>query len=78
MIQENQFRMLQDEYLHRIQKTDTSNKRYLYHQINWDARLICIRGARGTGKTTIIKAIAMVAISNMGSISFNCAHISLK
>ena len=54
MIQENQFRMLQDEYLHRIQKTDTSNKRYLYHQINWDARLICIRGARGTGKTTMI------------------------
>ena len=54
MIQDNQFRMLQDEYLHRIQTTSTSHKRYLYHQINWDARLICIRGARGTGKTTMI------------------------
>jgi hypothetical protein len=28
--------------------------RYLFHQINWDNRLIGIKGARGTGKTTLI------------------------
>ncbi|WP_285054856.1 ATP-binding protein [Pedobacter ginsengisoli] len=29
-------------------------KRYLYHQIKWNNRLIGIKGARGTGKTTIL------------------------
>ena len=29
-------------------------KRYLYHQIDWNARLIGIKGARGTGKTTLL------------------------
>lgn len=54
MLQEHQFRMLQNEYLRRIQNVDLTHKRYLYYQINWDARLIGIRGARGTGKTTMI------------------------
>jgi len=29
-------------------------KRYLYHYINWDHRLIIISGSRGTGKSTLI------------------------
>jgi len=29
-------------------------KRYLFHQIHWKARLIGIKGARGTGKTTLL------------------------
>lgn len=29
-------------------------KRYLFDKINWDARMIMITGARGTGKTTIV------------------------
>lgn len=29
--------------------------RYLYHQINWDDRLIMIKGARGVGKTTMLR-----------------------
>jgi predicted AAA+ superfamily ATPase len=33
---------------------DTTFKRYLYNQINWNARLIGIVGARGTGKTTLL------------------------
>lgn len=31
-----------------------SFKRYLYKQIDWNDRLIAIKGARGTGKTTLI------------------------
>ena len=54
MIQENQFRQLQSEYLGRVKNVSLTHKRYLYHQINWDARLIGIRGARGTGKTTML------------------------
>lgn len=32
----------------------TRFKRYLYDQIDWNARLIGIKGARGTGKTTLL------------------------
>ena len=28
--------------------------RYLYEQINWDNRLIVIKGAKGVGKTTML------------------------
>ena len=28
--------------------------RYLYEQINWDNKLIVIKGAKGVGKTTMI------------------------
>jgi len=37
-----------------VDRTDTSFKRYLYDQINWKNRLIGIKGARGTGKTTLL------------------------
>lgn len=29
-------------------------KRYLYNNINWESRALCIRGARGVGKTTLL------------------------
>ena len=54
MLQEIQFRQLQNDYQRRVNETTQTHKRYLYHQINRDARLICIRGARGTGKTTML------------------------
>ena len=43
-----------DNFHRRIAKVDLRFKRYLYHQINWDSRLIGIKGARGVGKTTMI------------------------
>ena len=54
MLQEHQFRQLKSEYLLHVRSVDLTHKRYLYNQINWDARLIGIRGARGTGKTTML------------------------
>lgn len=42
-------------YYHRkLSATSLEFKRYLYSKINWDVRLICIKGARGAGKTTIL------------------------
>ena len=38
----------------RINSVDTSFKRYLWDEINWNNRLIVITGARGTGKTTFL------------------------
>ena len=54
MLQEQQFLSLQNDYLRYIKGVNLTHKRYLYSQINWNARLIGIRGARGTGKTTML------------------------
>lgn len=45
---------LYDSYHRKIAKISLRFKRYLYNQINWKARIISIRGARGVGKTTLI------------------------
>lgn len=37
-----------------VSQIDTSLHRYLYDQISWDARQVMIKGARGTGKTTML------------------------
>jgi hypothetical protein len=37
-----------------IRGTNSVFQRYLFHQIDWEERLIGIKGARGTGKTTLI------------------------
>ena len=37
-----------------VSGTDMSFRRYLCEQIDWNDRLICIKGPKGTGKTTLI------------------------
>lgn len=53
MIQED-YQQLEGLYLAKIRKVDTKFVRYLYVKINWEARLIGIKGARGVGKTTML------------------------
>ena len=43
-----------DNYHRKIAKVNLKFKRYLYSQINWKARMIGIKGARGVGKTTML------------------------
>lgn len=43
-----------NNYHRKIESIDLRFKRYLYHQINWEARIIGIKGARGVGKTTML------------------------
>ena len=43
-----------ENYHRRISNVDLRFKRYLYSQINWNARMIGIKGARGVGKTTML------------------------
>ena len=38
----------------KISETSLALKRYAYNDINWDCRLIGLRGARGVGKTTLL------------------------
>ncbi len=49
-----EIQQLKENYHRRISKVDTSFVRYLYNKINWNARLIGIKGARGVGKTTML------------------------
>lgn len=41
-------------YHRRLAMTDMRFKRFLHQRINWNTRLIGIRGARGVGKTTLL------------------------
>ncbi|MCF8231356.1 MAG: AAA family ATPase [Bacteroidales bacterium] len=43
-----------DNSIKQIQNTSLDFKRFLFDQINPDKRLIAIKGARGTGKTTLL------------------------
>lgn len=45
---------LYDSYHRRLTRVDTRFLRYLFAQINWGARIIGIKGARGVGKTTLL------------------------
>lgn len=37
-----------------VAETDLNFRRYLCEKIDWKDRLICIKGPKGTGKTTLI------------------------
>lgn len=41
-------------YQELLNKANTRFVRYLYHEIDWESRLIAITGARGVGKTTLL------------------------
>lgn len=45
---------LLNAYHRKLAATDLRFKRYLYNQINWNVRLVGIKGARGVGKTTML------------------------
>lgn len=38
-----------------LDSTPNGYKRYLYSKIDWRNRMICLKGARGTGKSTILR-----------------------
>lgn len=38
----------------KIAEVELNFKRYLYPDIDWDSRLVCLKGPRGVGKTTLL------------------------
>jgi len=49
-----------------VQRIRTEKRRYLYYEINWNNRLIGIKGARGTGKTTLmLQKLKQLALAPM-------------
>lgn len=53
-------------YRRKIEKTSLTYKRYLYAKINWNVRLIGIKGARGVGKTTMLLQRIKSEYENLG------------
>lgn len=51
---QNDIQPLITAYHQRMSHIDLRFKRYLFHLINWNARLVGIKGARGVGKTTML------------------------
>lgn len=43
-----------ENYMEKMRTTSLHYVRQMERQINWDARLVSIRGSRGTGKTTLL------------------------
>lgn len=37
-----------------LRETTTSFHRYMYNEIDWDARMVGLLGPRGVGKTTMV------------------------
>lgn len=54
MINEQDIEQLRHWSTMRVAEVDMTYHRYLYYQINWDNRLICLKGARGVGKSTLL------------------------
>lgn len=49
-----EFEILYNTYYRKLSKVSLQYTRYLYEKINWNVRLIGIKGARGVGKTTML------------------------
>ncbi len=55
-----------------LKGTPLAFKRYLYNVIDWEARSLCITGARGTGKTTMLLQHIHESYSHPGE----CLYVS--
>ena len=49
-----EYERIQNISRRRIREVTLEKKRFLFDKIDWRDRLICIAGARGTGKTTML------------------------
>ena len=61
---QDELQSLHAKYLRKLAVTDLTFKRYLYDQINWEVRMIGIKGARGVGKTTLLLQRIKLAFSD--------------
>ena len=50
----NDYEWILDRSRRRVREVSLDKKRFLFDSIDWRDRLICVLGARGTGKTTLL------------------------
>ena len=63
------------EYENKMAQFKTSNKRYLFEQIDLSNRLIAIKGARGVGKTTLLLQLAKYNFPSSSTLYVSLDHI---
>ena len=61
---------LLNAYHRKLVSTDLRFKRYLYHRINWNVRMVGIKGARGVGKTTMLMQHIKETFSNIDDVLY--------
>ncbi|MDE5608931.1 MAG: AAA family ATPase [Bacteroidales bacterium] len=61
---------LVDAFLRKLATTDLRFKRYLYTRINWNVRMIGIKGARGVGKTTLMLQHIKETFANLDEVLY--------
>jgi len=61
---------LKNAFQNRLEATDTTFHRYLYSKIDWNDRLIGIRGAKGVGKTTLILQYIKENLANFDEVLY--------
>lgn len=69
MVQED-YQYLENSYLTKLKRVSTKFVRYLYNTINWNVRLIGIKGARGVGKTTLLLQRIKLAHKNSDAVFY--------
>lgn len=63
------------EYQLKLEQVSTEFKRYLFHFIDLNNRLIAIKGARGVGKTTLLLQIAKELLPHNKTLYISLDHI---
>lgn len=63
------------EYQAKRSQTNTKFKRYLFHSIDLNNRLIAIKGARGTGKTTLLLQLSKELLPKKTTLYISLDHI---
>jgi predicted AAA+ superfamily ATPase len=61
---------LYTSFYRKLAKTSLDYKRYLYEKINWNARMLGIKGARGVGKTTLLLQRIKLEFANTDTILY--------
>ena len=62
--------VLYTSFHRKLAKVSLAHKRYLYGKINWNVRLIGIKGARGVGKTTLLLQRIKLAFSTTDTVLY--------
>lgn len=64
-MQSSDIQPLVNYYHRKIAQINLNFKRYLFESINWESRIIGIKGARGVGKTTLLLQRVLEKYSNI-------------
>lgn len=69
-MESNTVEILYTTFHRKLTNISLEHKRYLYEKINWDARMIGIKGARGVGKTTLLLQRIKLAIVDIDTVLY--------